>query len=235
MTGRRRSEEASHLTARPGGVTQMPSERGLQPLSLGDRRDGLLYVPTTHPLPGPRPLLVLLHGAGGEASHSIAAFTAAAEARGLLLLAPDSRGGTWDVILGGYGPDVAFIDRALAHIFARYPVDPARVVLDGFSDGASYALSLGLGNGDLFTHLMAFAPGFMAPAAQVGAPRIFVAHGDGDRVLPIDRCSRVIVPQLRGAGYDVTYREFHGGHTVPREVVEEALEWLEGRAPAHPS
>ena len=224
--------DAARLRARPdlwtGGAP--PPGRGLHPLGLGGPeargRDGWLYVPTTHPLPGPRPLIVACHGAGSDASHSIAPLRAAAEEYGLLLLAPDSRGSTWDVIQGGYGPDVAFIDRALAAVFARYAVDPACIVLDGFSDGASYALSLGMNNGDLFTHLMAFSPGFIAPAGQVGRPRVFVSHGTADRVLPVDRCSRVLVPRLRQAEYEVEYLEFAGGHTVPAEVQRAALEWL---------
>jgi len=51
------------------------------------------------------------------------------------------------------------------------------VAIQGFSDGASYALSLGLTNGDLFTHVIAFSPGFAAPAEQRGRPRIYVSHG----------------------------------------------------------
>ncbi|GAA5513169.1 hypothetical protein Dcar01_01895 [Deinococcus carri] len=204
----------------------MPGERGLRHLEFGGRRDGLLYVPDTE-LTHPLPLVVMLHGAGGNAQHGLAPLLPHADAHGLLLLAPESRSSTWDVIHGDYGPDVAFIEQALALVFERYPVDPARIVLEGFSDGASYALSLGVGNGDLFTHLLAFSPGFLVPAGQVGAPRIFISHGEGDRVLPIDRCSRVIVPRLRQAGYDVTYLEFAGPHMVPENIVEAALGWLE--------
>ncbi|HYG79829.1 MAG TPA: alpha/beta hydrolase-fold protein [Pyrinomonadaceae bacterium] len=144
----------------------------------------------------------------------------------MLLLAPDSRRQTWDVIEGVYGPDVAYIDRALEQTFGLYTVDPARVAVGGFSDGASYALSLGLTNGDLFTHVIAFSPGFMAPAGQQGAPRLFVSHGARDRVLPVDACSRRIVPRLKRAGYDVLYREFDGPHTVPHEVAREAAAWF---------
>jgi phospholipase/carboxylesterase len=130
------------------------------------------------------------------------------------------------VILGGYGPDVAFVDRALAAAFARCAVDPARLAVAGFSDGASYALSLGITNGDLFGQVMAFSPGFAAPAGQHGRPRFFVSHGTGDEVLPIDRTSRQVVPRLERAGYDVTYREFDGPHTVPPEIAREAVDWF---------
>jgi phospholipase/carboxylesterase len=45
-------------------------------------------------------------------------------------------------------------------------------------------------------------------------------------VLPIDRCSRKIVSQLRRVGYDARYREFEGGHGVPPDVGREAVGWF---------
>ena len=74
--------------------------------------------------------------------------------------------------------------------------------------------------------MLAFSPGFMAPAGQVGSPRIFISHGTRDEVLPIERCSRQIVPQLRRAGYDVRYRDFEGGHAVPSAATHEAVGWF---------
>ena len=56
-------------------------------------------------------------------------------------------------------------------------------------------------------------------------PHIFVSHGTHDRVLPIDRCRRAIVPRLERAGYDVHYQEFDGPHTVPEAIAIEALDW----------
>jgi phospholipase/carboxylesterase len=108
-------------------------------------------------------------------------------------------------------------------------VDPARVGVGGYSDGASYALSLGLANGDLFSDVLAFSPGFLAPAGQTGSPRIFVSHGTQDGGLPIDSCSRRIVPQLERAGYEVRYREFEGGHVVPPGIAREAAIWFANR------
>lgn len=209
--------------ARPEGGAAKP---GLHPLDLGGRRDGLLYVPAGYRPDRPAPLVLMLHGAGGDAKGALSPFRAEADAAGLLLLAADSRGQTWDVIHGGYGPDVAFLDQALAQTFSRCAVDPARIAAEGFSDGATYALSIGLTNGDLFTHLIAFSPGFMAPATQAGAPRIFVSHGTHDQVLPINACSRKLVPRLQSAGYDVVYREFDGPHTVPPGIAREALDWF---------
>jgi phospholipase/carboxylesterase len=85
---------------------------------------------------------------------------------------------------------------------------------------------LGITNGDLFTRVLAFSPGFMAPAGQRGSPRVFISHGTHDGVLPIDSCSRRIVPRLERAGYDVRYREFDGGHTIAPEIALEAVNWF---------
>jgi phospholipase/carboxylesterase len=145
----------------------------------------------------------------------------------VVVLVPDARDNTWDGIDSRIGPDVVFIDAALRHTFQRVAVDPQRIAIGGASDGASYALSLGLANGDLFTHLIAFAPGWIfTPAPPTGRPLIFIAHGTQDRVLPIDLTSRLMVPRLRNAGYHVTYREFDGVHAVPGPIAREALEWL---------
>lgn len=218
--------ESARLHVRPAAPVHS-IEPGVHALDLGGRRDGILYVPRGT-APGPQPLLVLLHGNGQEAKFFRFLFPLAEES-GVVLLAVDSRGRTWDGIRGRYGPDIRFIDGALRHAFERVAVDPRRIAIGGFSDGATYALYLGLGNGDLFTHVVAFTPGSIArPEAVVGQPRLFIAHGTADTVLNIDRTSRRVVPVLRGAGYDVTYEEFDGPHTVPVSVARAALGWLAG-------
>ena len=145
-----------------------------------------------------------------------------------LVLAPDSRARTWDALLGGFGPDARFIERALASGRDAPPrrVAAGPVAVAGFSDGATYALGLGRANGHLFSHVLAFSPGFLVPTHPAGAPRIFVSHGRSDQVLPIDACSRVLVPELRREGYDVRYREFDGRHEVPPAVTREAVDWF---------
>ena len=174
-------------------------------------------------------LVVLLHGAGGSARQGLGLLLPYAERHNLLLVAPQSAAATWDLISAGYGPDVRRLENVLAEVLAGYPVD--RMCIGGFSDGASYALSLGLTNGDVFDAVVAFSPGFAAPLITHGSPRLFVSHGDADRVLPIDRCSRRLVPRLRKLGYEVTYDEFRGGHEVPDDVAGRAVDWLDEDRP----
>ena len=218
------------LTARPGARRPDAQKPGLQELKLETGEQALLRVPAGYSPTRPVSLVVMLHGAGSDARGGLAPLRELADEAGVMVLAPKSRGRTWDVILGDFGPDVAALNALLEHVFERFAIDPSRIGLGGFSDGASYALSLGLTNGDLFTHLIAFSPGFMVPGDLSGRPRIYVSHGVGDQVLPIETCSRRIVPELRRGGYGVEYKEFEGGHTVPGPVARAALSWLEGEA-----
>ena len=228
---RRRLNAGGRLTSRPRAPAPGPAPSGLLPLQLsGSDRDGAVYVPPSYRPDSPAPLVLTLHGATGSGRRGLRRLQPLADAAGLILLAPDSRGTTWDVVTtGAFGPDVEFADLALDLVFARYAVDPTRLVAEGFSDGASYALSLGLINGDLFSHVIAFSPGFVTEGSRRGKPRLFVSHGVHDRVLPIDLCSRRIVRDVRGDDYDVRYTEFDGGHAVPTEIARAALDWLAGR------
>lgn len=205
-----------------------PAVPGLHALGLAgsDTRDGTFYVPQGYDPSRPAPLVLMLHGAGGTGQSGLAPLASLAGAHGVLVLAPDARLQTWAVMMGTFGPDVAFIEGALRHIFARYAVDPTRLAIAGFSDGASYALSLGLTNGDLFSHVIAFSPGYMAPAQRRGKPQVYVSHGTRDEVLPVSVCGRRVVHELRRWHYEVEYHEFDGPHTVPPDIAREAVAWL---------
>jgi phospholipase/carboxylesterase len=198
---------------------------GQHPLGLDFERDGLLYVPRGYQTGVPAPLLVLFHGAGSTAQSTFYAYPLADE-HGVIILAPDSRDQrTWDLILGSYGPDADFLSVALGQTLRRCSIDRLRMSMGGHSDGASYALSFGIGAGDVFGQILAFSAGVMTPVDARGKPRIFLSHGIDDNVMPIDDTARKFVPRLKGLGYDVTYREYAGRHGVPPEVVKDGFEW----------
>ena len=176
--------------------------------------------------------MVFLHGATGSGRAHLRPVLGAADRYGVILVAPDSRsGGTWDLISAHrFGPDVEFLDRVLEDVVGRVDADVSLLALGGVSDGASYALSVGLANGDVFSTVIAFSPGFLAVPEPFGKPRVFVSHGSADPILPIDSCSGAFVPQLRQAGYEVKFSQFDGGHTVPPQIADEAMRWWLGSA-----
>lgn len=217
------------LSARPhapGNTIQS----GVHDISGAVGSDVTLYVPEGYDPAVPLPLFMALHGAGPSREMMHNFYPVADEAR-VLLLIPKSRAQTWDMIVGGYGPDITTIDNAFEYAFDHCAVDLHAVILGGFSDGASYALSVGLQNGDLINWITGFSPGFARVDEFVGKPNVFISHGTQDTILPVG-LSRQIVAELRQLNYNVTYREFDGPHTIPITLLREALDLAKAGAAA---
>ena len=222
------SGNSGRLTARPyPGVTTTPADRILVAVEpRNPKGDAILQLPKSDKRAPLLPLLVMLHGATQNAEDMFWYLDAAPEEAGVAVLAPNSLDTTWDAIGGDFGADVEYLNRVLEATFKLAAIDPARVAVGGFSDGASYAISLGLINGDLFKSVVAFSPGFVLDGTPQSKPRIFISHGTNDHILPIDRCGRRISSSLKGRGYDVTFREFDGDHEIPADVVREGLRFV---------
>lgn len=213
------------LTARRTAPTHQGPSDSVDSLGLGGARDGIVYAAAD--TGAPRPLLLLLHGAGGQGARIfVRVQPGLPPIPGIVVVAPDSRGPTWDIARSDAGPDARFIDDVLRGIFDRYAVDERRIAVAGHSDGASYALSLGLTNGDLFSHVLAFSPGFLAlKTPSTIKPRVFIAHGRDDEILPFHDSGERIASTLHRRGYDVAFRPFDGGHTLQPDIVAEGLAW----------
>jgi phospholipase/carboxylesterase len=216
------------LHARPGAPNEEIIPAGTREFTVPSSR-AVVHVPSIVKRDTPVGLVVFLHGARRTVDVFVERHRRGADAAGVIVLVPYSKVGTWDAIRAGeFSDDVGIIDAALAWVFRRWTIDPARIVMSGFSDGGTYALAVGRANGDLFSKIVAYAPGFAIPVTAVGKPPILITHGTADRILPIDATSRVIVPGLRAAGYTVDYREFEGDHVIPITVVNELLSSLAG-------
>lgn len=199
---------------------------GESPLGLSDDgRDGVLYVPKSYTPDVAMPVLMMLHGLSGTAQ-SVRYTFPIAEDLGVIVIAPESRAQTWGQSIPGFDADVRYLGAAYRYVSQVLNVDESHVALGGHSDGAGYALAMGLAYGDVFNHLMIFAAGMLIPFRKKGKPRIFLAHGVNDVQMPIDRTARLFAPQLKADGYDVTYREYEGGHGVPAPIVREGFDWL---------
>jgi predicted esterase len=195
--------------------------------------DAVAYVPASA---GPNPpLLVLLHGAGRTRLWMIDHFKAEADRRGIVLLAPTSKGITWDAISlalaasTGDNPlemkmgrrfsssrDAKRVDSAIANLAKIVPFDRARTVLAGFSDGATFALAMGMARSEKFAAVIAWSPGI---AIETSLPargrRVFVSHGRQDPTLHFEVTCGDIVPLLKSEGAKVSFMAFDGVHQIP--------------------
>lgn len=216
----------SFTHAEPGKGALPP---GRNRLGIADERDAVLYVPQGLDANAEIPLLVMFHGAGGFPEKVLPFLEEHAERNKFLLLAPHSMYPTWDIVIGGSGPDLERLHQALTAVTSHYRIDRQHLGFAGFSDGASYALSIGITNGDIASHVIAFSGGFMSIFMQEGAPQVFIAHGLIDEQLPIDTAGRANAQKLKAAGYDVQLVEFNGLHVIHPPVVSMAVDFFLGK------
>jgi phospholipase/carboxylesterase len=197
-----------------------------------DARGGFsLYVPESWDGQTAMPLVVALHGGHGHGRDFLWTWLREARARGLLLLAPTSRERTWS-IMGGEDVDAARLLEIVQFVAGRYPVDHARLLLAGMSDGATYALLCGLGEGTPFTHL-APASGVLHPLLLAGGglarargKPIYLVHGALDWMFPV-HVARMTREALLAAGARLVYRELEDlSHTYARDENPRILDWL---------
>lgn len=166
----------------------------------GVTRHYLLYVPDRlagHP--GPRPLVVVLHGGGGtdaEVRRSTRErFDRLADRAGFLVLYPDAIGRIWDTGEGEVSSalrprrdDLGFLKAAIAATRAAYPVDPGRVFATGISRGAHASYMLGCEAPGLIRAIapvaMTLPEGLKAACAR-GMPLGFLLiEGTADPIVP---------------------------------------------------
>lgn len=214
------------LTARPREGVKTAAT-GFTAAAFPNNREALIYLPK-RASESAVPLLLMLHGATQNPQRMFEYLGTTPDEAGVAVVAPKSRGTTWDAMGGGFGEDVDFLNVALEHVFSSAAIDPARISIGGFSDGASYAISLGIINGDFFRSVAAFSPGFVIDGTPHGKPRIFISHGTQDHILPIESCGRRVAAGLIARGYDVTFREFAGDHEIPSDVAREGMMWIAG-------
>jgi len=234
------------LQALENGRDPIAGFRGLQRRSYRSALDGTLQpysLRTPAQLDGGKryPLLVFLHGSGQD-DRGILDLRRAPE--GWFELAPFGRGTS-----NCYSADHAQEDlrEAIADVMARYPVDPSRIVLAGFSMGGYGVYRTALERPGAFQGLAVFSgapdlasrwlgpghPDFLEPAnlaAFRGMP-IFIFHGTADRNCPFER-TRSLVGLLQAAGAEVTWVTEDGkGHELPSSAsLDRYFAWM-GRLP----
>lgn len=171
-------------------------------------RAALLREPASGPPPVRRPLLLLLHGAGGTARMALGntQWPALADREGLLLAAPEGtrrdphqppafrqNPQAWNDGSGrGHTArqgtdDVGFLAALVGRLVAAHGADPARVFVAGFSNGGSMAFRLAAERPDLVAAIGAVAGHcWVAPEPAPRAVPGFMIFGGLDLLNPID-------------------------------------------------
>lgn len=190
----------------------------------GPRSAYTCYVPETYRADQAWPVVLALHGAGGNDEDFLWTWLKHAKSRGYILLSAKSFGPTW------YPWDAPSLLLMLDAVQARYNVDPQRILLTGLSDGGSFSYDVGFAHPERFRALAVVA-GILRPhqrEAQAHALPVYIVHGERDQIFPVAYI-RMMVEKLREWGHQVTYRELPGfGHAYPPGENPAMLEWFAG-------
>jgi predicted esterase len=189
-----------------------------------------IYVPTNYDASKSWPLIVALHGMGGDENsyfdqYRQGAFKVEAEKRGYLVVCPKGREPA-SMYLGNAEKDV--ID-ALAEVRRSYRIDPDRIYMTGHSMGGYGTWSVAMNHPDIFAALAPVAgggqPGRMARIAHI--PQL-VVHGDNDKTVPVER-SRVMVEAAKKLTVEIKYIEIpNGDHiSVALRSFSDVFDWFD--------
>ena len=145
------------------------------------------------------PVVIWLHGYGGRAERAVRpkAIQRNFTKRGFVFVAPQGRPDParpdqrdWNVADGYNQPrdDVAFLSAVIDDVMARYGTDPKRVLVAGFSRGASMAWDFACARPDMIAAVAATSGGFWEPFKPecAGPVHLFHTHGFNDQTVPLE-------------------------------------------------
>ena len=174
-----------------------------------------VFVPSNYDAAKPTPMVVALHGMGGDENSYFVGYDNGiikreAEARGYLVVCPKGRG-TASMYAGDAEKDVLDVIAAMKR---DYNVDTDRVYLTGHSMGGYGTWSIAPKHPDLFAAIAPIAGGGMpSTLSKIKHVPEIVVHGDKDPTVSVER-SRVMVKAARELGIEMKYIEVPGGNHV---------------------
>ncbi len=209
----------------------------------------LLYTAHVPPGDGPHPTILALHGWGANA-HDLLGLAPILHGGGSLVLSPQGPV-AFEIQKGMYGfgwwpitedreIDPEIFDKAstlitdfLDDAIERYPIDPRKIVVMGFSQGGVMAYDLVMRNPERFAGMVALSTWLpdhvdQAVPSQPGLENFpaLVVHGTKDPMIPVER-GQESREKLIARGVNVQYREFEMEHEIRPEALREIIVWLE--------
>jgi phospholipase/carboxylesterase len=116
-------------------------------------------------------------------------------------------------------------------VIPAYKLDPGRLFVMGFSQGAVMSSALALTEPEkvrgviMHSGYVPVESGLNLKPEQARGKLFFVAHGMYDEVIPV-RFGRHARDYLTGTGATVTYQEYPIGHSISEESLDDLSEWL---------
>jgi poly(3-hydroxybutyrate) depolymerase len=170
-----------------------------------------LMIPGVYDGTKPLPLVVALHGMGGDENGMFDSYgkelPADADKAGFILVGPKGRGPA-SMYRGTAEQDVLDV---MAEVERDYKVDKNRVYLMGHSMGGYGTWSIAIDHPDLFAALGPISGGGDANGmVKLRSVPQYVTHGNDDRTVNVNS-SRTMVEAGKKAGAPITYVEVEGG------------------------
>jgi polyhydroxybutyrate depolymerase len=158
----------------------------------GQRREYLLYVPSSYNRSQPTPLVISMHGGGGWPAHQrdTSGWNRLAESQGFIVVYPAGSGAprAWSVDHGtGLLDDVGFISELIDTLEAGYNIDPTRIYANGLSNGGGMAFVLSCTLSDRIAAVGMVAAAYSLPWSWCTDPRpvpMIAFHGTSDALTP---------------------------------------------------
>ena len=176
-----------------------------------------------------RPLIIALHGGTGHGRDTLWHWLTSARSNDMSVMAPTSIDDTWSLFQVEL--DLHAILENLTELTNTIP-EPSAILLAGMSDGATYALQLGLKRPDLFPNVAAFSgmldPSLLAePPSPSNNQHIYWLHGHRDTMFPFELANESVAA-LKTKGLDVVLDEQAGlGHSFASSRVPATLDWFQ--------
>ncbi|AFK19425.2 phospholipase [Haloferax mediterranei ATCC 33500] len=206
-----------------------------------------VHVEPSEPGDGPGPAVVLLHGRGSNEQDLLQISRRFPDHLHVVSLrAPDElQGGyTWydlDLSAGGlhqsqphaeqFERSRELVRESIEGAIAEYDLDPERIGLLGFSQGAIASLSLLLDDPDDYAWVVALH-GYLAeshadldPDGVSGKP-VFIGAGEMDQIIPASRAERA-ADRLRELGADVTSNVYQVPHGIGPDELADVVSFVE--------
>ncbi|MCB0167933.1 MAG: dienelactone hydrolase family protein, partial [Anaerolineae bacterium] len=200
------------------------------------------HIPREATLDDPAPVVVMVHGKyGNESDMWIFKQTIPA---GVAIVSPraplpshsggfvwfNSENGTLQPTAEGLQTGLSKLTHFIDGLQYLYPINPDRLLLMGFSQGAAISNAFALNHPDRVLGVASLAgamvqPFDLMPAPDLDGMPVYMAHGLEDDTIPISLAQQTR-DHYQALGAEVTYGEYRTGHKMTLQAINALKNWV---------